>query len=104
MVLAAPDDALMVVGPTGRKTVAVPANFANPYVEAAPREEATRAMLAALDAEDGPAFLALAAPYHVAWVLHRKSGRLGLDRHALPFLTRELRDGPFILYRVESPP
>lgn len=104
VVLADPDDALMVVGPAGRKTVAVLANFASPYVAAVPREEAARAMLAALDAEDGAAFLTLAARYRVGWVLHRKSGRFGLDRRALPFLARELREGPFVLYRVAPSP
>ena len=104
VVLADPDDALMVVGPTGRKTVAVLANFANPYVAAAPREEAARAMIAALEAEDDTTFLALAVRYRVTWVLHRRTGRVGLDRRALPFLVRELREGPFILYRVATSP
>jgi hypothetical protein len=104
VVLADPDDALLYVGPTGRKTVAVLANFANPYVEATAREDATRAMFEALAREDGPAFLLWARRYDVSWVLHRKAGRFGLDRHALPFLVREWRDGPFILYRVAPRP
>jgi len=102
VVLADPDDALMFVGPSGRKTVSVLANFANPYVAARPREEDTRRMFSALAAEDAEAFLPLAGRYRVAWVLHRRTGRFGLDRHALPFLVRELRAGPFILYRVDA--
>jgi hypothetical protein len=100
VLLADPDDALMVVGPSGRKTVCVLANFANPYVAWEPRAAATAAMFGALQRADGPGFLALASRYRVGFVLHRKSGPFGLDRHAMPFLAREAREGPFILYRV----
>lgn len=100
VVLADPDDALLFVGPAGRKTVAVLANFANPYVAWGPRAADASAMLEALRRRDGETFLALASRYRVAFVLHRKAGPLGLDRRALPFLVRELREGPFVLYRV----
>ena len=90
--------------PRGRKTVAVLANFANPYVEAAPREEATRAMLAALDAEDGASLPRPGRSLPRGLGAAPQVGPLG-PRPPRPALPRpELRAGPFILYRVESPP
>ena len=101
VVLADGRDALMVVGPTGRRTVTVLRNFANPYVAWEPRASDARSMLKALSRADAQAFAELAAVHDVGFVLHRRAREEGLDLRELPFLKEELRVEYFTLYRVD---
>jgi hypothetical protein len=101
VVLADPRDALWIVGPTGRKTVTVPKNFANPSGAWEPRAAAARTMLRALSRGDGPTFLALAREHEVSFVLHRRSREAGLDLETLPFLVEDLRVEYVTLYRLD---
>ncbi len=96
--LAADDLALLVVGPTGRKTVAVDSYFANPYVDAKPRREGRDAMIGALERGDGPAFVAAAAPFSVTHVIRKKSDGPALDH--VPGLVPEFVDARIRIYRV----
>jgi hypothetical protein len=72
VVLATDDRALITVGPTGAKTVAVDAIYGSLYVDAGPRLRARDDMFAALRRGDEPAFEALADEYavtHVLWIM-----------------------------------
>jgi hypothetical protein len=100
--LAADDLALLVVGATGRKTVALDPYFANPYVDPAPRREARDAMLAALERGDEETFRARAAAYGVTHVVRKKSDGPPLD--GAPGLVREFADARIRIYRVETAP
>ncbi len=60
--------ALSVVGAAGRKAVAVPNAFSNPYVDREARSEDRAEMQAALERGDCQAFRKTASKYDVAWV------------------------------------
>jgi hypothetical protein len=69
LVLAEPYPALFIVGPSGRKTVAMDVYFSNPYVELAPRQQTRDRMFAAMRAADSRTFTMLADKNAVSVVL-----------------------------------
>ena len=100
VVLASDEDGLYIVGPAGRRVVAVDAFFSNPYVDLQSRRNAREQMFAALASGDGPAFDVLAHQYGVTHVLARDgvaSKLLESDRLQPAFGTSELT-----LFRVSS--
>jgi hypothetical protein len=91
-----------LVGPAGRKTVALAPNFASPYVPWEPRARDRRAMFLALWNGDEAGFLALASRYRVTHVAHRDVQGPLFDEARLPSLTKAFERGPVTIYRVRS--
>lgn len=69
VVLGSRGASLQIIGPAGRKVVAVNASWSNPYVENAARVRDREAMLEALKAHDTRRFTDLADAYHVTHVV-----------------------------------
>ena len=91
---------LYVVGPTGRKVVAVDSSFSNPYVDVKPRIRARKAMWEALRVGDTWAFCRATQPFRVTHVI---SGDQDPDEWAAripPFLEREFTAGSMTIWRV----
>jgi len=60
---------LQIIGPAGRRVVAVNANWSNPYVDPAPRVADRESMLDALETGEGELFTRLADRYRVTHVV-----------------------------------
>lgn len=102
VVLTTGSAAQAIVGPAGRKTVAVDTWFSNPYVPYEPRAEARDAMLAALAEERAASFLKLASKHNVSVVLEVGGDacrELAKDRDVLGRIRVE---GPVCIYRVRG--
>jgi len=100
--LAADDLALMIVGPAGRKVVALDAYFSNPYVDWQARHAARDAMVA--DLREGR-FAELAArgkALGVGFIIHKRSDRWGPDD--APVLRREFTNARIGIFRLVGPP
>lgn len=69
VILGSRGAALQIIGPAGRRVVAVNANWSNPYVENSTRVTDRDAMLEAIKAGDSPRFAALADAYRVTHVV-----------------------------------
>ena len=107
VVLATDDRALITVGPTGAKTVAVDAIYGSLYVDAGPRHRARDDMFAALRRGDEPAFEALADEYAVTHVLWIMEDGPCFDNTPFRNLTVEFDNGKTRIYRRikrQSPP
>jgi hypothetical protein len=74
------------VQPSGRKSVALPDLFSNPYVALKPRADAAAKMYADLARDDGTSFRALAREYRVHYVVLAASKRV--TRKQRRFLSR----------------
>ena len=99
--LAADDLALMIVGPAGRKVVALDAYFSNPYVDWQARHEARDAMVADLREGRFGELAARARALGVGFVIHKRSDRWGPDD--APVLRREFTNARIGIYRVVHP-
>lgn len=86
--LASDDTGQFVVGPTGRKLVAVGAAFSNPFVNLGARTTARDAMFAALSNGDQAAFCQDAIRYRVTHVV-RDRGTIPDGQAPPPFMRRE---------------
>jgi hypothetical protein len=105
VVLATLDDPLQRIGPAGRRAVAVPQLFSNPYVSFDDREAAVREMFTAIANDDMHAFARLAAQHSVTNLLIRTSNDVIVDaaaRHRDVFTLRSTRGGHSI-YQVTLP-
>lgn len=69
VVLGSRGAALLVIGPAGRRTVAVNANWSNPYVDNANRVRDREEMFIALKAGDQERFTSLASRYELTHVM-----------------------------------
>lgn len=113
VVLATPIDSLLLVAPSGRRVVALPKEFSNPFVSFEPRASTQRRMLQSLESGDLDAFLRerRSAP-HVAAILLRETGTLqengGLNidtlRRLKPVLTELSREGGIALFAIANEP
>jgi len=99
--LAADDLALMIVGPAGRKVVALDAYFSNPYVDWRARHAARDAMVADLREGRFSELAALGRALGVGFVIHKRSDRWGPDD--APVLRREFTNARIGIYRVMGP-
>ena len=99
--LAADDLALMVVGPAGRKTLALDATFSNPYVDWRSRHDQREALVEALRERRVSAFLDGARAHGIAFVIHKRSDRWGPD--GIPALAQEFANARIGIYRVLIP-
>lgn len=94
--------ALKTAAPAARKVVAVNTIFSNPYVDLTLRCSATDAMFNALHAHDEAAFRAVAAKYHVTYVLVDEEDRVSLEKDLPGFIEQVFSKGPVAIYRVRS--
>lgn len=102
VVLAAPLDAIRLVGSAGRKTVVVDAAFSNPYVSYEPRAAAAAALFKSLADHDRDGFREEGAKYHVSYVLLGPDSRSIADRClTAPFVTKVFSEGLYTVLRVE---
>jgi hypothetical protein len=104
VVLAALADPLQRIGPSGRRVVAVPQLFSNPYVSFDQREAAVSQMFAAIVNDDLHGFARLAIQHNVTNVLLRTNERLIVDavsRHRDVFHLLSSRGG-YAIYDVSS--
>jgi len=99
--LAADDLALMVVGPAGRKTLALDAYFSNPYVDWRARHEEREALVQDLRERRISAFLEGARAHGIVFVIHKRSDRWGPD--GIPALAQEFANARIAIYRVLIP-
>jgi hypothetical protein len=99
--LAADDLALMVVGPAGRKTLALDAYFSNPYVDWRPRHDEREALVEALRERRVAAFLEGTRARGIGFVIHKRSDRWGPE--GFPALAREFANARIGIYRVLIP-
>jgi hypothetical protein len=100
--LAADDLALLVVGPAGRKTVALDPYFSNPYVASKRRRDGRDTMFALLEGGRYLLFAPLARDFGVTFVIRKKSDGVPLD--GVPGLTREFGNARITIYRVGNGP
>lgn len=105
IVLASPENSLIEVAPAGRRVVAVPAEFSNPYVPIDPRARDQARLLDSLLARDRPTFVALARLRGVTHVVLGPAELAAFDEGAGPFdPVRELsREGAFGILAVHLP-
>ena len=100
--LAADDLALMIVGPAGRKVVALDAYFSNPYVDWQARHAARDAMVADLCEGRFAELAARGKALGVGFIIHKRSDRWGPDD--APVLRREFTNARIGIFRfVETP-
>jgi len=104
VVLATGSAAQAVVGPAGRKTVAVDTWFSNPYVRYEPRADARDAMLAALAGQRAASFLELASKYKVSVVLQVGADACNVLAQNRDVLVPIRVEGPVCIYRVRDTP
>ncbi len=90
---------LLLVGPAGRKLVAIPETFSNPYVDWYRRFSDRELMVAYLAVGDQNEFSALATKYHVAYII-TASGQHKDSLEHLSFLKRDFEAGKVRIYRV----
>ena len=104
-VLASPENSLVDVAPAGRRVVAVPQEFSNPYVPFEPRARDQARLLTALMARDRQTFVALARMRGVTHVVLGPAELAAFDEGAGPFdVIRELsRTGAFGIFAVHLP-
>jgi hypothetical protein len=100
--LAADDLALMIVGPAGRKVIALDAYFSSPYVDWQARHEARDAMVADLRERRFPELAARGKALGVGFLIHKRSDRWGPDD--APVLRREFANARIGIYRLVEPP
>jgi hypothetical protein len=103
VILAWPDDSLLVIAPAGRSVVAIQPEFSNPYVDFELRAADQRRMLAAFVSGDREVFTPLAARYGVTHVLLGASVVGGLDLIGSPTPVVELPRSGFAFYDVRGP-
>jgi len=99
--LAADDLALLIVGPAGRKVIALNPYFSNPYLDAQARREARDTMVEDLRQKRPEAFAARARDLGVRFVIHQHSDHWGPDE--APVLRREFAGARIGIYRVVGP-
>jgi hypothetical protein len=99
--LAADDMALMIVGPAGRKVVAVNAYFSSPYVDWRARHETRDAMVTDLREQRFSDLVARCKAHGVGFVIHKRSDRWGTDE--APVLRREFGNPRIGIYRLVVP-
>lgn len=91
-----------VIGTSGRKVVAVQAEFSNPFVDWLKRSADQASMETALEDGRGADFLALARVYDVSWVA--RSQRLASERQLGCCVTPVWASGAWVIYRVNRQP
>jgi hypothetical protein len=102
--------ALFVVGPSGRKVVAVGRNFSNPYLNWRIRDQRRKRMLGFIRAHDAERFVDYASRFEVSYVVVESGVSDADDPFApsklnlLPFLEPAFRDGQIAIYRVRRNP
>lgn len=102
VILAAPLDAIRLVGSAGRKTVVVDAAFSNPYVSYEPRAAAAAALFESLANHEHDLFRAGATKYRVTYVLLGPDSAPIADRCvAAPFVTKVFSEGVYTILRVK---
>ena len=102
-ILATPLDSIYRVAPAGRRVVAVPKEFSNPYVEYDQRADAQSRMLTAFRTADFETFTALAENYGVTHVLLGPDDSGTVDEGALPDGVRQVFSrGGYSLLSVAS--
>jgi hypothetical protein len=103
----APDDvfmttdnhlAMFVVAQSGRKLVAAPPTFSNPYVDLDARSQDQVAMIDALVNGQAQRFERLAADYDLRFVAASGDARVALDAAASPQLQTVFADGDIAIY------
>jgi hypothetical protein len=99
--LAADDLALMIVGPAGRKVVALDAYFSSPYVDWQARHEARDALVTELREQRFSELVAQAKALGVGFVIRKRSDRWGPDD--APVLHREFTNARIGIYRLVAP-
>jgi hypothetical protein len=99
--LAADDMALMIVGPAGRKVVAVNAYFSSPYVDWRARHETRDAMVTDLREQRFADLVARCKAHGVGFVIHKRSDRWEPDD--APVLLREFGNARIGIYRLVGP-
>jgi hypothetical protein len=83
-ILATPLDSIYRVAPAGRRVVAVPREFSNPYVDYDRRADAQSRMLAAFRNADFESFSTLAEDYDVTHVLLGPDDSVVINRRDFP--------------------
>lgn len=99
--LAADDLALMIVGPAGRKVVALNAYFSSPYLDWQARHDARDAMVADLREHRFSELVARGKALGVGFVIHKRADRWGPDD--APVLRREFTNARIGIYRLVGP-
>lgn len=102
IVLASPDNSLIEVAPAGRRVVAVPAEFSNPYVPVEPRARGQARLIEALIAHDRETFVTLARARGVTHIVLGPAELASFDENPRPFeAVQELsREGGFGIFAV----
>jgi hypothetical protein len=104
VVLASPDDSLVLLGAAGKKAVYLLPAFSNPYVPYQPRFDAAEKLYQSLVAHERAAFLATASKYDVSYVLLSSSSREFLDAcTSAPFVTPVFSSGVYAVLRIDPP-
>jgi hypothetical protein len=94
---------LQVIGPAGRKAVAVGAMWSNPYVSHRPRVRDLEAMLTALRTRDAAGFSRLAAWYGVTRVVGIGEECREIDGPPLVLVAEDLKGGDACVFAVAPP-
>jgi hypothetical protein len=98
--LASDEAALSIVGPAGRKTVAVGPFFSNPFVDRTTRVRARTEMLEALRAGDQAGFCRLCRPFGVTHVVLNEEQTHEWTARISPFLAPGFEVGDVRIWRV----
>lgn len=102
-IFLAPDDlGLFLVGPSGRKVVAVDGFFSNPYVDWITRVFDRNLMLEYLKVGDFKEFCTLALKYPVTYVMTYPDQSRDVDKVASFFLYKEFTSDKTSIYRVKG--
>jgi hypothetical protein len=104
VVLASPDDSLVLLGAAGKKAVYLLPAFSNPYVPYQPRFDAAEKLYQSLVAHERAEFLATASKYDVSYVLLSSSSPAFLEAcMSAPFVTRVFSSGAYAVLRIDPP-
>jgi hypothetical protein len=102
VVLASPNDSLVLLGASGKKAVVLDPEFSNPYVPYAPRAEAAETLFQALIGHDGPGFRLTAAKYDVSFILLSSTSADFLRACiSAPFVKLIFSSGAYVVLRLE---
>ena len=102
VVLASPDDSLVLLGASGKKAVVLAPEFSNPYVPYGPRAQAAEMLFQTLIAHDGSGFRQTASQYGVSFILLSSTSAEFLQASiSAPFVTPIFSSGAYVVLRLE---